>query len=197
MNELPKTLTIKIGPDAGIVQNEVALSLVPSFHEALRTPCQPVDINQRMENHTLADCMMKICRTHGGFGLSANQLGISKRLFVLDVPSGTPIDWAYYNPEIIEYSEGFEKMEEGCLSFPMVEAMISRPLWVILGWQTIYGERKRGTFHGMTARVVCHEMDHLNGLTIFDHMGPVAANLAASKAQKKLKKFERLKKRQS
>lgn len=194
-NKLPETLTIHIGPKkTGIVQEQRVLKLVSEHDPALRTECTPADLSSAayLDNSSLAECMWQTCKKFGGYGLSANQLGVTRRLFVMDIFGQAQADFAaFFNPVILAQSEQTDVLDEGCLSFPYVEVPVKRPLWVILQWNTIYGEVRQRTFHGLTARVICHEMDHLNGKTIFDHVTPFEGRRAREKAAKILKKVSR------
>lgn len=194
MNKLPDKIQITIGPEGGIFVPKKQLSLVSGDDPILHSPCNPADITASayLENRSLVETMLKICELRKGYGLSANQVGLSKRLFVLYVSSNSfNIDLAYFNPEVLKLAETSSVMEEGCLSYPFIEVKISRPDWVILQWFDINGNNKRATFHGMTARVILHEMDHLNGITIFDHLSPLESRLAREKQRKLLKKAKR------
>jgi peptide deformylase len=194
---LPETLTITIGPQQAVQEPQVVkreLYLVKQDDPVLLTPCKPavLDFTHREENKTLAECMLKVCEAKNGYGLSANQLGVGIRLFVLNVPHDpqlyTQWDKVYFNPEFLSQAEEFEDMEEGCLSLPFVFQKVKRPKWVILRWQDINGVSKRATFHGITARVVCHEMDHMNGVTLFDHMSNLEKRRARERQSKSLKR---------
>lgn len=102
-----------------------------------------------------------------GLGLAAPQLGISQRLLVYRVGSEAPLI-ALVNPEIEWSSEEDETMEEGCLSIPGVTVDVERAVHVRIRAQDEEGEDRRVEASGLEARVILHEMDHLDGKLILD-----------------------------
>lgn len=190
----PNEIVIRRGPSGGKTETPIVvpqeLKLVPQDHPALLAPCAPAPtgLRFRQENESLIECMLKVCEANRGFGLSANQLGVSRQLFILYMVYGDPKqDFAFFNPKILERSTEYVKMEEGCLSLPYIEHQVSRPTWVILSWFDIEGFEKRATFHGITARVICHEMDHMEGRTLFDHMSAFEIRRAKERQSKKFR----------
>ena len=126
----------------------------------------------------LTDEMIETMHDNDGIGLAAPQVGISKRLLVTDI---TEIDPEYgpmvfINPEIID-SEGDVTMEEGCLSIPEIRESVSRPKEITLRYQTSDGEEKTEMFDDWMARVLQHEIDHLNGVLFTDYLSPVKQKL--------------------
>jgi peptide deformylase len=102
-----------------------------------------------------------------GLGLAAPQLGISQRLLVYRVGPGAPVI-ALVNPEIEWSSEADESMEEGCLSIPGVTVEVERPIHVRVRALDEEGADRRVEASGLEARVIQHEMDHLDGKLILD-----------------------------
>lgn len=119
---------------------------------------------------------------HGGVGLSANQIGFPHRVFCV---AANPIIVAY-NPIIVDQSEETTMLEEGCLSFPALTLKIKRPNWIRIRYTQPNGNTDTYKYVGMSARIMCHEVDHLNGITFTQHVGPVALSLAKAKARKLL-----------
>jgi peptide deformylase len=117
------------------------------------------------QNRLLAESMHNFMRTQNGIGLAAPQIGISKRLFVMEV-SGTK--WNCFNPEIVESALTLVDWDEGCLSFPGDRCIIKRPLWVGVRYQDHEGSWKEETLDGLAARCFQHELDHLDGITMWD-----------------------------
>ncbi|MBF0479530.1 MAG: peptide deformylase [Candidatus Omnitrophica bacterium] len=114
----------------------------------------------------LVDSMLKTMYAVDGVGLAAPQVGINKRIFIID-PGDGPI--VFINAEIVS-KEGMSDFDEGCLSVPGKTVKISRPEKVRVKFyddQAIYQER---TFSGLAARAVQHEIDHLNGRLILDYV---------------------------
>jgi peptide deformylase len=169
------------------------LDFVKQTDPVLHEPCADAPVGRLFinDNQSLVECMLQATRKMKGYGLSANQLGVSRRLFVVDFPDPALEDQAYFNPEIISTSTETDIMEEGCLSLPFILYKIKRPRWVILKWQNIDGDFKQKTFHGITARVICHEMDHLSGKTLFDHMSNLEARRARERQLQALKRAKR------
>ena len=102
-----------------------------------------------------------------GLGLAAPQLGISQRLLVYRIGFDAPLI-ALVNPEIEWSSEEDETMEEGCLSIPGVTVDVDRPVHVRIRARDEEGEERRIEASGLEARVIQHEMDHLDGKLILD-----------------------------
>lgn len=122
-----------------------------------------------------------------GIGLSANQLGIDCRMFVMRTD---PIR-AFINPVITWQSDNMIMMKEGCLSFPGLFLNISRPDAVRIRYLEPDGKLKTDKFIGVSARVVLHEIDHLCGIT-FDKMAkPFELSLAKERQAKLVKRLRR------
>lgn len=107
----------------------------------------------------LNDCMKR----NNGLGLSACQVGLPFRVFVMRVDNEEP--FALFNPKIVSQSDNLISMKEGCLSFPLLYMNVKRPDAVRIRYQTYTGETKTQQFIGMSARVALHEMDHMEGIT--------------------------------
>jgi peptide deformylase len=102
-----------------------------------------------------------------GVGLAAPQLGVSQRLLVYQVGPGAPVV-ALANPEIEWTSEDAEVLEEGCLSIPGISVDVERPVHVRVRARDEDGEQRVVEASGLEARVIQHEMDHLDGVLILD-----------------------------
>jgi peptide deformylase len=102
-----------------------------------------------------------------GVGLAAPQLGVSQRLLVYRVGFDAPVI-ALANPEIEWTSEDAETLEEGCLSIPGITVDVERPVYVRVRAQDEDGQERRVEASGLEARVIQHEMDHLDGVLILD-----------------------------
>jgi len=100
-------------------------------------------------------------------GLAANQIASAERLFVAALaPRGRAM--TFINPRLLDHSDKEEVGIEGCLSIPALRCVLRRPDWVELAWTDLNGERQSGHFEGFAARVVSHELDHLNGVLMTD-----------------------------
>ena len=127
----------------------------------------------------LADEMMQVMYESDGIGLAAPQVGISKRLLVIDISEINSEfgPMTFVNPEIIE-STGEINMEEGCLSIPGVRESVTRPAEIILKYQDVEGNEKTEKFNDWMSRVLQHEIDHLEGILFTDYLSPVKQKLA-------------------
>ena len=144
------------------------------------------EIKDRKE---LSDKMYKSMVKYGGIGLSANQVGLPFRMFVM---GGHPqIDDGKvrncFNPIIKDLSEETVLMKEGCLSFPFLFLSIKRPQWVNVQYTDENGETVDEYLHGMSARIFQHENEHMNGYVFTDLVGKLKLD-RAKKAQSKLVK---------
>jgi peptide deformylase len=102
-----------------------------------------------------------------GIGLAAPQVGVSHRVLVYRVEPDSPVN-ALINPEIEWSGEETEVIEEGCLSLPAVHVDVERPVHVRVRAKDEYGEDIRVEASGLEARVIQHELDHLDGVLILD-----------------------------
>jgi peptide deformylase len=108
-----------------------------------------------------------------GVGLAANQAGINKRIAVINPTGGPEDELILVNPEIIA-SDGSEVSEEGCLSCPGINAEIKRADAITLRFQDVQGAFHTLEAQDMLARIIQHEVDHLDGRVIIDRMSPAA-----------------------
>lgn len=118
-----------------------------------------------------------------GVGLAAPQIGISKRIVVLDVDGALHI---LINPELVEVSKETEESIEGCLSVPGVSAPVSRGLRATITGTNLQGEQIEIQGEGLLARAMQHEMDHLNGRLFVDHLSPVRRRSLLKEYQRRL-----------
>ena len=132
--------------------------------EALRKVCRPVDtISPRVL--TLLDDMIETMRAADGVGLAAPQVGVLRRIVVVEVEPGKVYE--LINPKIIAYS-GEQDGQEGCLSVPGQWGMVKRPMNVTVRAMNRHGETVEITGSEMLARCFCHELDHLDGTLYID-----------------------------
>jgi peptide deformylase len=129
----------------------------------LRNVCMPVETFDSWLSDVIAE-MVAIMQRHEGAGLAAPQAGINRRFFIAELDR---ILLCLINPVMIN-STGCESMTEGCLSLPEFSARIERNTAIDVAGYTLQGNRQLHHFDGLWARVVQHEMDHLNGVLICD-----------------------------
>ncbi len=154
-------------------------------NEILRKKAEKItDFNEELEK--LAKNMAETMYKAPGIGLAAPQVGVSKRLFVADISTQEKKDKLYIlvNPEIIEFSEDKDKMEEGCLSIPNVYENVIRPIGIKIKAQNLKGEDFTLTVEGLLARCFQHELDHLNGILFVDRVSGFKKSILKSKLKK-------------
>jgi peptide deformylase len=117
------------------------------------------------------DDMIETMQTEVGIGLAATQVGIELRMLVVDEGRGT--GRAYLNPVIVEQG-GTEVGEEGCLSLPGIFADVRRAEWVVVEAMDRAGATFRRRASGLLARVLQHEIDHLDGILFIDRLDKVS-----------------------
>ncbi len=142
--------------------------------EALRKKSVRVDVVDESIRQ-LADDMLVTMRRSSGVGLAAEQVGRDESLFVVEVPAeaacGVPMPLVLINPEITA-SEGKQRGEEGCLSFPGLYTKVTRSEHVVTRFTNLDGEEQTLEADGLLARAIQHELDHLNGVLLVDRMSP-------------------------
>jgi len=120
-----------------------------------------------------------------GIGLAATQLGIMKAFLVIGMPreNEAPERLFFANPEILE-TRGESTFEEGCLSVPGIREEVERPEWIRLRYRDIEGQVKELETDGLLARVLQHEMDHLEGILFVDRISPARKALLKNELKK-------------
>ncbi len=140
------------------------LKIVKIGDETLRKVCRPVEkITPRVL--TLLDDMVETMRAADGCGLAAPQVGILKRIVVIETEPGEVIE--LINPKIIAFS-GEQEEAEGCLSIPGRSGVVKRPMYVTVRATNRKGETVDITGSELLARAFCHELDHLDGTLFVD-----------------------------
>jgi len=124
---------------------------------------------------------------NNGVGLAANQIGIPRRVAVVDVGDDDPEPLVLINPRIVQTSEVTETAEEGCLSIPEIYADVERPLAVTVEALDLDGRACQRQVSGFKARAVQHEIDHLDGVLFLDHLSAVKRSLLLAKWKKSRK----------
>ena len=150
-----------------------------------RTADEITDFGDELQT-LAADMVETMVTSDDGVGLAAPQVGESKRLVVIGLRRGdekTPAEiLAMVNPEILEESEETVDIDEGCLSLPdLVVEDIERPIWIKVRFQKLDATTVELEADGMLARVMQHEMDHLDGVLIVDHVSPLKRTLLRGK----------------
>ena len=150
----------------------------------------------------LMDDMLETMYAAPGIGLAAIQVGVPKRVIVLDIapkdkPNIAPKDkpknpMFFVNPEIITKSENSSTYEEGCLSVPGQFAEINRPDKCHIKYLDYYGQPKEIKADGMLATCIQHEIDHLEGILFIDYLSKLKKTMIVKKLSKQKKAIERI-----
>ena len=148
---------------------------------ALRTPVDKFDFAKPpFDPETFSNRLIETMKTKGGMGLAAPQVGISLAAFA--IWSAPP--QVIFNPIIVDVSEEKVSLEEACLSFPGIVLNIKRPAQVRMRFTNVKGETLTRKFEGLTARVLQHEMEHLEGKSFVSNVSRVKLDTAMKKAKK-------------
>lgn len=150
----------------------------------LKKVCEPItEITAEVKN--LAADMLETMYVAPGIGLAAPQVGVTKRLIVMDcIKDGPAEPMVLINPQLVWASEDVSTFEEGCLSLPEQYADVKRPAAVTVRWTDLDGAEQERTFDGIWATCVQHEMDHLDGKLFIDYLGPMKRQMVLRKLEK-------------
>lgn len=152
----------------------------------LKKVCEPVpDLSDDLRR--LADDMLETMYDAPGIGLAAPQVGVTRRLIVLDCVKDEgeePRPLVMFNPEVVASSDETNVYEEGCLSIPDQYADVTRPKLVDVRWIDMNGNEQSETFDGLWATCVQHEIDHLNGKLFIDYLGAMRRQMITRRMQK-------------
>jgi peptide deformylase len=156
-------------------------------HPVLKQVSQPVETVDD-ELRALMDDMLETMYAAPGIGLAAIQIGVPKRVIVMDLarPEEDKQPRYFVNPEILWASEETQPYEEGCLSVPEYYDEVDRPARVKLRYMNYQGETIEEDADGLYAVCIQHEMDHLDGVLFIDHL----SRLKREQAVKKVKKLK-------
>lgn len=155
-------------------------------HKSLIQKSEFWDFSKDASAEELEKEMIRFMIDSKGIGLAANQIGLTKRVFVMgsyNIP-GFPEPFALFNPRILEASTELVLDEEGCLSYPGLFLKLKRPSWVIAEYQNNKGDIIEARFEGYLSKCFQHELDHLDGVCFVDKVSPLKLNLAMKKLRK-------------
>lgn len=157
----------------------------------LEQVCDSVEEFDTPELHQLVEDMFETMREANGVGLAAPQIGVTKRLTVIDCSAGEDPDekLVLINPEIVE-KVGVQVGEEGCLSIPGFRGDVKRAQKVVVRAQDAKGETFEIEGEELLARAILHENDHLDGVLFLRHLTPLKRELIKRKIRKLRKKGE-------
>ena len=156
----------------------------------LRTISTPVDGVDDALRALIAD-MFETMYDAPGIGLAAIQVGVPKRVLVMDLQEeedaeGKPIrnPRVFINPELFDPSEEYSVYQEGCLSVPDQFADVERPTTVHARWLDADGKNHEAKLDGLLATCLQHEMDHLEGILFIDHLSRMKRDMVMKKLEK-------------
>tara|TARA_B100001029_G_scaffold178424_1_gene185158 strand:- start:778 stop:1299 length:522 start_codon:yes stop_codon:yes gene_type:complete len=153
------------------------------------TKVEKVDDNIRK----LMDDMLETMYEAPGIGLAAIQIGVPKRVIVMDLAKDEKKSPLYFvNPEIILKSQNNSAYEEGCLSVPGQFAEINRPEKCHIKYLDYRGESKELKAEGLLATCIQHEIDHLEGILFIDYLSKLKKSMIMKKLSKEKKSLERI-----
>ena len=163
------------------------LELIEEASKVLRTPPPEFDFdNPKEDPKTIVENMAEAMEKYGGLGLSANQVGLPYRMFVMKTADKGTV--GFFNPKITRVSQETDNLKEGCLSFPDIYLMIKRSKTIELEYQDEQGESHTLVLEGMAARCVQHECDHLNGILFIQRASRLKLERALKARPKERKK---------
>jgi peptide deformylase len=145
--------------------------------------------NPPVDPTELKTAMIEVMVRLGGVGLSANQVGLPYRMFVMGVPGNYT---ACFNPAIIGWSKEKNTIKEGCLSLPGVVVALSRPAMVVAKYQDEVGTNVMKELEGLGARVFQHEYDHMEGRNFMMLASPLKQKRALEQLRKKVRNGQKL-----
>jgi len=150
------------------------------------------EVNEEIQ--LLMDDMLDTMYAAPGIGLAAIQVGIPKRVIVLDISKKDEPKkpMCFVNPEIIVKSKNNSSYEEGCLSVPGQFAEIERPDKCTVKFLDYYGKAQELKAEGMLATCIQHEMDHLEGILFIDYLSKLKRSMIVKKLSKQKKELERI-----
>ena len=159
----------------------------------LRKKCEPLE-KVDTDTKKLMDDMLETMYVAPGIGLAAVQVGILKRLVVIDISKGEEEKKPLFliNPQIIHQSKKTSVYEEGCLSLPGQFAEIERPAKCTIKYIDYNGKEKDLKADGLLATCFQHEVDHLNGILFIDYLSKLKKDMIIKKLVKQKKEIERV-----
>lgn len=170
-----------------MIDDILQMPLVPFLDERLNRRPTPYDftVDNPIPSTVLAEALMQKMEALRGIGLSANQVGIDCRMFVMN--DGMGVKAAVFNPKIIGASKETTLIEEGCLSIPGLFLTLKRPASIAASFQNEKGEDVVQDFHGLAARIFLHEYDHMEGHNFTHH----ASRFKLQRAALRLRNYNR------
>ncbi len=161
------------------------LELVTAPDPRLKSVSVPVtDFDRKLRR--FMDDMVETMYSANGIGLAAIQVGVAKRVAVIDLDPKGPDSKVIYlvNPVIVQASDELVSYHEGCLSVPEIWDDVKRPARLTVNYQDETGARQSVEADGLFATCLQHEIDHINGLLFIDHLSKLKRSIALRKSAK-------------
>lgn len=162
-------MTFKLGPHQSLIETSI-----------------PWEFEKDGDAELLEKQMCEFMITNHGIGLAANQIGLTKRVFVMGSKNieGFPEPFAMFNPRLLEVSEEQDLYKEGCLSYPGLFLSVKRPSVIRVEYQDSKGNIHESAMSGLVARCFQHELEHLDGICFVDKVSSMKLQLAMKKIRK-------------
>ena len=137
----------------------------------------------------LAQDMLETMYQNNGIGLAGNQVGVLKRIIVIDLQQSEDEDTSIVmiNPVIEQFSEEISECEEGCLSIVDMKEIVLRPAIIKVSYLDVNGNKQSIVADNLLATCIQHEIDHLNGILFIDRISKIKRDILLRKYKKKLK----------
>jgi len=168
--------------------------LIEEASKVLRTPPVAFDFEERDDAKEIEEKLSEAMDRFGGLGLSANQVGLDARVFVMRTQDGNK---SFFNPEVTKVSQETDLLKEGCLSFPDIYLMIKRPRVCEIKYHDSDGKEHSTLLDGIGARCAQHEIDHLNGIVFLQRASKLKLDRALKARPKEKRKRIEYEKRQA
>jgi peptide deformylase len=178
-------ISFRIKTEMKVLEKEMSVLQIITYGNSTLTKKAEEIKNIDKITMELAQDMVKTMHAAPGLGLAAPQVNVSKRLITIDTSIGEDSQSLIIlaNPELIS-QDGEVILEEGCLSVPDIKEKVARPFRVVIKGTDLEGQEKIIEAEGLLARVICHEIDHINGKLFFDRVSPLKRNLIKKKLKK-------------
>ena len=172
------------------------LQIIEYPHPTLRRPSKSL-ARVDAELHKIIREMFDLMYQHSGIGLAANQVNLPYRLFIVNAtadPANKDEEHVFINP-VLSQRKGSAEAEEGCLSLPGLYGQVKRPEKVTLNAYNLAGQEITAELGGLFARVVQHEIDHLDGILFVDKLSPTGEIAARESLDEFQRDFDRRRER--
>tara|TARA_B100000475_G_C15006501_1_gene318563 strand:+ start:1043 stop:1609 length:567 start_codon:yes stop_codon:yes gene_type:complete len=153
------------------------------------------DCNPELNRQEIKDNLIETMQHYEGIGLSANQVGVMERVFVMYNHVETKQIIACFNPKIIKEGEEKVLIDEGCLSFPGLWVKVNRPETIEVEYEDENGEKVQRELYGLQSRIFQHEYDHMEGSNFTEKVSKLKLDMAIKKQKKMDELAQRLKKK--